>query len=64
MESMMLSNHLILCHLPLLLSSIFLSIRVFSNKLSLHIGWPKYRSWSFKNSLSKGYSMLIFFRID
>ena len=49
-ESMMLSNRLILCHPLLLLSSVFLSIRVFSNKLSLHIRWPKY--WSFSISPS------------
>ena len=44
-ESVMLSKHLILCHPLLLLPSIFLSIRVFSNESILHIGWPKY--WSF-----------------
>ena len=44
-ESVMPSNHLILCH-PLLLPSIFHSIRIFSNELALHIGWPKYWSWS------------------
>ena len=48
-ESVMLSNHLILCCL-LLLPSIFLSIRVFSNQLALHIRWPKY--WSFSFSIS------------
>ena len=41
-ESVMPSNHLILCHPPLLLPSIFPSIRVFSNELALHIRWPKY----------------------
>ena len=45
MESMMPSNPLVLCHLLLLLPSIFVSIRVFSNKLALRIRWPKY--WSF-----------------
>ena len=46
-ESMMLSNHLILCHPLLLLPSIFPSIRVFSNELTLRIRWPKYWSFSF-----------------
>ena len=49
-ESLMLSNHLILCHPLLHLSSIFLSIRVFSNESDLHIRWPKY--WSFSFSIS------------
>ena len=44
-DLVMLSNHLILCYFLLLLSSVFPSIRVFSNKLGLHIRWPKY--WSF-----------------
>ena len=57
------SNLLILCH-PLLLPSIFPSIRVFSNELSLHISWPKYRSFSFSISPSNEYSGLISFRID
>ena len=57
------SNHLILC-LPLLLSSIFPSIRVFSNESVLHIRWPKYWSFSFSISLSSEYSGLISFRID
>ena len=61
-ESVMLSNHLILCHPLLLLPSIFPSIRVFSNELTLHIRWPKY--WSFSISPSNEYSGLIFFRID
>ena len=51
-ESMMPSNHLILCCPLLLLPSIFPSIRVFSNELALHIGWPKYWSFSFGISLS------------
>ena len=59
-ESMMLSNHLILCHLLLLLPS----VRVFSNESALLIRWPKYWSFSFSISPSKGYSVLIFFRID
>ena len=50
-ESVMPSNHLILCHPLLLLPSIFLSIRVFSNELALRIRWPKY--WSFSISPSK-----------
>ena len=57
------SNHLILCHSLLLLPSIFLSIRVFSNKLALHIRWPKYYSFSFSFSHSDEYSGLISFRI-
>ena len=57
------SNYLILCH-PLLLPSIFPSIRVFSNESSLHIRWPKYWSFSFSISLSNEYSGLISFRID
>ena len=55
------SNHLILCH-PLLLLSIFPSIRVFSNELAAHIRWTKY--WSFSISPSKEYSGLISFWID
>ena len=62
-ESVMKSNHLILCHPLLLLHSIFPSIRVFSNE-SVHIRWPKYWSSSFSISPSKGYSRLISFRID
>ena len=60
-ESVMPSNHLILCHSLLLLPSIFPSIRVFSSELVLHIRWPKY--WSCSNSLSNEYSGLISFRI-
>ena len=60
-ESVMPSNHLILYH-PLLLPSIFPSIRVFSNELVLHIRWPKY--WSFSISPSDEYSGLIFCRMD
>ena len=55
------SNHLILCY-PLLLPSIFPSIRVFSNESALHIQWQKY--WSFITSLSNEYSGLISLRID
>ena len=60
-ESVMLSKHLILCY-PLLLFSIFASIRVFFNALALHIRWPKY--WSFSISPSNEYSGLIPFRVD
>ena len=63
-ESVMPSNHLILCHPLLLLPSIFSSIRVFSNESVLHIRWPKYWSFSFSMSLSNEYSGLISFRID
>ena len=63
-ESVMPSNHLILCHPLLLLPSIFPSIRVFSNELAFHITWPKYWSFSFSISLSNEYLGLIFFRTD
>ena len=62
--SVMPSNHLILCHLLILLSSIFPSIRVFSNESTLCIRWPKYWSFSFSMSLSNEYSGLISFRMD
>ena len=62
-ESVMPSNHLILCCL-LLLPSIFLSIRVFSSESPLHTTWPKYWSFSFSISPSNEYSKLISFRID
>ena len=62
-ESMMPSNHLILC-CPLLLPSIFPSIRVSSSESVLHIRWPKYWSFSFSISPSNEYSGLISFRID
>ena len=61
--SVMPSNHLILCH-PLLLPSIFPSIRVFSNELVLPIWWPKYWSFSFSIGPSNEYLGLISFRID
>ena len=61
-ESMMPSNHLILCHPLLLLSSVFPSIRIFSSESALHIRWPKY--WSFSISPSSESSGLISFRID
>ena len=57
------SNHLILCR-PLLLPSIFPSIRVFSNELTLHIRWPKYWSFSFSIGLCNEYSGPISFRMD
>ena len=62
-ESVMLSDHLILCH-PLLLPSIFPSIRVFSTESVLCIRWPKYWSFSFSISPSNEYSGLISFRMD
>ena len=62
--SVMLSNHLILCHFPLLLPSIFLSIRVFSNESPLPIRWLKYWSYNFSNNPFNEYSGLISFRID
>ena len=58
------SNHLILCRPPLLLPSVFPSIRVFSNESVLHIRWSKFWSFSFSISLSDEYSGLISFRID
>ena len=58
------SNHFILCCPVLLLPSIFPSIRVFSNELTLCIRWPKYWSFSFSISPSNEYSELISFRID
>ena len=63
-ESVMPSNHLILCHPLLLLPSIFPSIRVYSNESVLCIRWPKYWSFSFSISPSNEYSRLISFRID
>ena len=63
-ESMMPSNHFILCHPLLLLPSIFPSIAVFSNEPVLHIRWPKYGSFSLSISPSNEYSRLISFRID
>ena len=63
-ESVMPSNHLILCHPLLLLPSIFLSIKVFSNESALRIRWPKYWSFSFTISPSNEYSGLISFRMD
>ena len=63
-ELVMLSSHLILCHYLFLLPSIFPSIRVFSNKLVLHIRWPKYWSFIFSISPSNEYSGLIAFMMD
>ena len=63
-ELVMPSNHLILCHPLLLLPSIFLSIRIFSNESVLCMRWPKYRSFSFSISPSNEYSGLISFRMD
>ena len=63
-ESVMPSNHLILCHPLLLLPSIFPSIRVFSNESALRIRWPKYWSFSFNNTPSNEHLGLISFRMD
>ena len=63
-ESVMPSNHLILCRAPLFPPSIFPSIRVFSSESVLHIRWPKYQSFSFSISPSNEYSGLISFRMD
>ena len=63
-ESVMPSNHLILCHSLLLLPSIFPSIRVFSSKSALRIRWPKYCSFSFNFSPSNEHPGLISFRMD
>ena len=63
-ESMISSNHLILCRPLFLLPSIFSSIRVFSNESTLCIRWPKYWSFSFSISLLNEYSGLISFRTD
>ena len=63
-ESVMPSNHLILCHPLLFLPSIFPSIRVFSNESALHIRWPKYWSFSFNISPSNEHPGLISFRMD
>ena len=63
-KSGMPSNHLIICHPLLLLPSIFLSIRVFSNELALLIMWPKYWSFSFNISPSKEHPGLISFKMD
>ena len=63
-ESVMPSNHLILCHPLLLLPSIFPSVRVFYNESAVYIRWPKYRCFNFSISPFNEYSGLISFRID
>ena len=63
-ESVMPSNHLILCHLPLLVPSVFPSIRVFSNESAFCIRWVKYWSFSFSIRNPSEYSGLISFRMD
>ena len=63
-ESVMPSNHLVLCHPLLLLTSTFPGIRLFSNESALRIRWPKYWSFSFSISPSNEYSGLISFKID
>ena len=63
-ESMIPSNHLILCRPLLLLPSVFPSIRAFSNELALHIRWPKYWSFNYSINPSNEYTGLISFRID
>ena len=63
-ESVMPSNHLVLCGPLLLLLSTLASIKVFSNESVIHIRWPKYWSFSFSISPSNEYSALIAFRID
>ena len=63
-ESVMPSNHLILCHPLLLLPSIFPSIRIFSNESVLFIRWPKYWRFSFNISPSNEHSGLLSFRMD
>ena len=63
-ESVMPSNHLILCHPFLLLPSVFPSIRIYFNESALHITWPKYSSFSFSISPSNNYAGLISFKID
>ena len=63
-ESVMPSNHLILCHPLLLPPSIFPRIRVFSNESALHIKWPNYWSFNFNISPSNKYSGLISYRMD
>ena len=63
-ESVMPSNHLILCQPLLLLPSIFPSIKVISNESALHIRWPKYWSFSFSISPSSECSALISFKMD
>ena len=63
-DSVVLYNHLILCHPLLFLPSVFPSIKIFSNESDLHIRWPKYWSFNVIISPSNEYSGLISFRID
>ena len=63
-DSVMSSNHLLLCHPLFLLPSVFPSIRVFSNESALHIRWPKYWNFSFSISPSNEYTGLISFMMD
>ena len=63
-ESVMLSNHPILCHPHLLLPSVFPSVKVFSSESAVPIRWPKYWHFSFSISTSNEYSRLISFKID
>ena len=63
-ESVMPSNHLILCRPLLLMPSIFPSMRVFSKESAFHISWPKFWSFSFSVSCSNEYAGLISFRFD
>ena len=63
-ESVMTSNHLILCCPLIFLPSVFPSIKVFSNELGFHIRWPNYWSFSFSSSPSNEYSRLVCFRIE
>ena len=63
-DSVIPSNHLILCRPLLLLPSVFPSIKVFSNESTLHVRWPKYWSFSFSISPSNDHSGLISFRMD
>ena len=63
-DSVVLNNHLFLCHPLLFLPSVFPSIRIFSNESALHIRWPKHWSFNFSISPSYEYSRLISFKID
>ena len=63
-ESMMLPNHLVLCHPLLHRPSVFPSIGIFSSQSTFPIRWPKYWSFSFSISLSNEYSELIYFKVD
>ena len=63
-ESVMPSNHLVLCRPLLFLPSVFPSIKIFSSESALHIRWPEYRSFSFSISASNEYLGLVSFRIN